>query len=154
MKFNTTYNNTSFNNMATNFKYYTKLYYYRYFDPYIINHYNLINKLNKYKSIGLSYYNKYPGASGWGNLNEKLFEEKPEAKQEFYSCSEQQDLIKKQVLSDVKFLSKKNKNYKICSDFFQSFYVKYDYHIEQNIDSVINYLKEDVIANELNNSVN
>ncbi len=140
--------------MSTNFKYYTKLYYYRYFDPYVVNHYNIINKLISYKSIGLSYYNKYPGSSNWGNLNEKLFEEKPEAKQEFYSCSEQQDLIKKQVLSDIKFLSKKNKNYKICSEYFQSFYIQYDYHIEQNIDSVINYLKKDIFENELNNSVN
>jgi CRISPR/Cas system-associated protein Cas5 (RAMP superfamily) len=136
--------------MKINFEYYFKLYYYRYFNPHIVNHYNLINKLNTYKSIGLSYYKKYPGASNWGNLNEKLFEEKPQAKQEFCYCLEQQEQIKKQILLDIKFLSKKNKNYKICSDYFQSFYVEYDYHIEQNIDSVINYLKEDIIVNELN----
>jgi hypothetical protein len=141
--------NTNYNNIMTNINYYLKLNYYRYFNPYVINHYNLINKLITYKSIGLSYYNKYPGASGWGNLNEKLFEEKPQAKHEFYSCSKQQEQIKKQVLSDINFLSNKNKNYKICSESFQSFYVKYDYHIEQNIDAVINYLKADVIANEL-----
>lgn len=129
-------------------KFNINLLYFKYFNPYTINHYNLINKLNKYKSISLSYYAKYPGSSNWGNLNDKLFEDKPHAKQEFYFCSEQQKQIKKQILSDINFLSKKNKNYNICSDYFQSFYVKYDYHIDQNIDNVINYLEEDIMKNE------
>ena len=138
----------------TNINYYLRLNYYRYLNPHIINHYNLINKLNKYKSIGLSYFNKYPNSSNWVNLNDKLFEEYPEAKQEFFSCSKQQEQIKNQVLSDINFLSKKNKNYNICSDYFQSFYVKHDYHIYQNIDTIINYLKKDIIDNKLDKSIN
>lgn len=129
-------------------KFNINLIYYRYFNPYTINHYNLINKLNSYKSICLSYYDKYPGASNWGNLNDELFKNRPESKQEFYSCVEQQEQIKKQIISDINFLTKKNKNYDICSEFFQSFYVEADYHIEQNIDGVINFLQKDIMKNE------
>lgn len=133
----------------THIKFNIYLLYYKYFDPYTVNHYNLINKLNKYESIGLSYYNKYPKASNWSNLNDKLNKVNPQAEQDFNFCLEQQEQIKKQIMSDINFLSKKNKNYNICSDFFQSFYVRYNYHIDQNIVGVINYLKEDIIKNEI-----
>lgn len=130
-------------------KFNINLIYYRYFNPYTVNHYNLINKLNLYKSIGLSFYDKYPGASNWGNLNDELFKNNPDAKKNFDSCVEQQVQIKKQIMSDINFLTKKNKNYDICSDFFQSFYVKSYYHIEQNIDGVIYFLQKDIIKNEI-----
>jgi hypothetical protein len=130
-------------------KFNINLSYYKYFNPYTINHYNLINKLNVYKSISLSYYNKYPEASNWRNLNDELFKNIPISKQEFFSCVEQQEQIKKQILSDINFLTKKNKNYDIGSEFFQSFYIKADYHIEQNIDQVINYLQKDIMKNQI-----
>jgi len=134
-------------NIKNEMKFNICLLYYKYFNPYIVNHYNIINKLNIYKSLGSSYYSKYPGASNWGNLNDKLFQNNPQAKKDFYYRLEQQEQIKKQIMSDIDFLSKKNKNYDICSDFFQSFYVKSDYHIDQNIDGVINYLHKDVMKN-------
>lgn len=84
-----------------------------------------------------------------GNLNDKLFKNNPQAKQYFNFCLEQQSQMKKQILLDIDFLSKKNKNFDINSDLFQSFYVKSDYHIYQNIDSVIDYLQKDVIKNEI-----
>jgi hypothetical protein len=136
-------------NIKNKIKFNICLLYYKYFNPYVINHFNLINKLNIYKSIGLSFYDKYPGASNWGTLNDELFKNNPDAKKYFYSCAEQQVQIKKQIMSDINFLTKKNKNYDICSDFFQSFYVKSDYHIEQNIDGVINYLQKDIMKNEI-----
>lgn len=70
------------------------LIYYKYFNPYIINHYNLINKLNVYKTIGLSFYDKYPNASNWKNLNDELFKNNQIAEQEFNICLEQQKKIK------------------------------------------------------------
>jgi len=136
-------------NIINQIKFNINLSYYKYFNPYIVNHYNLINKLNRYKTISLSYYKKYPRASNWGNLNDELFKNIPVSKQEFYSCVEQQEQIKKQIMSEINFLTKKNKNYNICSVYFQSFYVKADYHIEQNIDDVINYLKKDIMKNEI-----
>lgn len=137
------------NYVVNQVKFNINLIYYRYFNPYTVNHYNLINKLNSYKSIGLSFYDKYPGSSNWGNLNDELFKNKPDAKKNFYSYVEQQVQIKKQIMSDINFLTKKNKNYDICSDFFQSFYVKSDYHIEQNIDGVIYFLQKDIMKNEI-----
>jgi hypothetical protein len=151
MSFNSNNNKT----MLINFTYYLRLNYFRYFNPHIINHYNLINKLITYKSIGLSYYNKYPSASGWYNLDNHLFAQRPQAKKDFVFGSEQQEQIKKQILSDINFLSEKKKNkgnnYIICSETFQSFYVEKDYHIEQNIDELVKCLKKDIFTNELDN---
>ena len=134
-----------FNLFKNEIKFNLNLYYFRLFDPYKINHYNLINKLNKYKSISENYYNKYPGTVEWINLNEEIFKQIPEAKNEYLLCSEDQKLIKKQLITDIKLLCVKNKNCTICSDFFQSFYIEYDYHIEQNIDNMIHYIKKDII---------
>ena len=121
-----------------------KLYYYRFLDPYQINHYNLINKLDKYKSISTTYFNKYPSFSNWGNLNDKLFEN-PLIKQEFVSCVKVQSQIKTQVLHDIHVLCNENKNSDLCSEQFQTFYVQTNYHIEQNIDDVIDCVKSDVM---------
>jgi hypothetical protein len=121
-----------------------KLYYYRFLDPYQINHYNLINKLDKYKSISTTYFNKYPSSSNWGNLNDKLFEN-PSIKQEFVSCVKVQSQIKTQVLHDIQVLCNENKNSDLCSEQFQTFYVQTNYHIEQNIDDVIDRVKSDVM---------
>lgn len=126
------------------------LFYYKHFNPYVTNHYNIVNKLEKYKSLSLCYFKKYPDSSNWGNLNEEFFNKNPNAKNEFYSCGKQQVQIKKEILSDIEFLCRNNKNCDICSDYFQSFYVEYNYHIEQNIDTVIDYLKKDIINNQLN----
>ena len=122
------------------------LYYYKFFDPYQINHYNLINKLDKYKSISATYFNKYPSSSNWSNLNEKLFENSS-IKQEYFSCVKVQSQIKTQVLHDIQVLCNENKNSDLCSERFQAFYVQTNYHIDQNIDNVIDCVKKDVMKN-------
>ena len=129
-----------------------KLYYYRFLDPYQINHYNLINKLDKYKSISTTYFNKYPYFSNWGNLNEKLFEN-PLIKQEFVSCVKVQSQIKTQVLHDIQILCNENKNSDLCSEQFQTFYVQTNYHIEQNIDDVIDRVKSDITKHTFRKSI-
>lgn len=85
-------------------KYNLKLNYYKYFNPYIINHYNIINKLVIYKSIGLSYYNKYPNSESFINLNEKLFSTNSKAKEEFEIGSLTQKIIKKSIIDDVNII--------------------------------------------------
>lgn len=143
------------NNFLNEFVFHSKLIYYKYFNPFEINHYNLINKLQLYKSIGLNWYSKYPGASNWGNLNEGLFEKEPEAKKNFYEISEKQEKIKKSLISDINILTKfylrksSNPSLKICSEQFQSFYIVNDYHIEQNIDGMIRVIKDDILENNI-----
>jgi hypothetical protein len=100
--------------------------------------------LDKYKSISTTYFNKYPSSSNWGNLNDKLFEN-PSIKQEFVSCVKVQSQIKTQVLYDIQILCNENKNSDLCSEQFQTFYVQTNYHIEQNIDDVIDCVKSDVM---------
>lgn len=77
-----------------------------------------------------------------------MFKENPSSKTEFYSCSKEQGLLKNQVVSDIKLICNNNKECDLCSDSFQDFYIKYDYHIEQNIDNVINCIKKDIIKME------
>ena len=118
-------------------KFKLKLNYYRYFNPYIINHYNVINKLLTFKTIGVSYFSKYPKAQSHVNLNDKLFDSNSKAKEEFLITAETQTNIKKSIIDDIKIICKSDKKYEINSENFQSFYIKYDYHIEQNIDLIV-----------------
>ena len=80
--------------MCANIRFNVKLYYYRYFDPYRINHYNLINKLVTYQNIALRYLKKYKGATVFSHLNENLYNSNPKAKEEFEIESEMQRQIK------------------------------------------------------------
>lgn len=141
---------TSFNKLIKNFKFYFKLNYYRYFDPYAINHYNLINKLITYKSIGLNYLKKYPNAQTFPNLNEELFNSNPKAKEEYYKVARTQKEITKSVVNDIKIITKSPNNFAISSEDFQSFYINYDYHIGQCIDNMIEDLKKDIDTNNIN----
>jgi hypothetical protein len=60
------------------------------------------------------------------------------------SCVKVQSQIKTQVLHDIQVLCNENKNSDLCSEQFQTFYVQANYHIEQNIDDVIDCVKTDV----------
>lgn len=133
----------------TNIRLYTNLLYYKYFNPYVINHYNVINKLIKYKSIGLNYYNKYPSAKFASNLNKELFDSNPKAKEEFFYSSKLQEELKKSLINDINTICESNKKCDVCFEKFQSFYIKCDYHIEQNIDAVIDFVKKDIIKNNI-----
>lgn len=137
------------NKLYKDIKFKLKLNYYRYFNPYIINHYNVINKLLTFKTIGVSYFSKYPKAQSHVNLNDKLFDSNLKAKEEFLITAETQTNIKKSIIDDINIICKSDKKYEINSENFQSFYIKYDYHIEQNIDSMVEYLKKDIIKNDI-----
>lgn len=141
--------NINHSKFFTEIRFYGNLFYYRYFNPYAINHYNVINKLITYKSIGLNYYNKYPNAQFSANLNKKLFDSNPKAKEEFEKSMELQNKIKKYVISDINTICESEKKFEIGSEKFQSFYIKYDYHIEQNIDAMIECVKKDIIKNDI-----
>ena len=141
--------NLNYNKMYININFNLKLNYYRYFNPYVINHYNIINKLLTYKYVGQSYFSKYPKAEGWANLNNELFDSNPKAKEEFEKGMKIQSNIKKSIVDDIKMISKSEIKYEISSERFQSFYIEADYHIEQNIDSMVNYIKEDIIKNDI-----
>jgi hypothetical protein len=135
--------------MISQFNYICNLYYYRFIEPYKPNHYNLINKLYCYESIGKDYLNKYPTSSVWINENEKLFNNQPYAKDDYMYASEIQAIIKKSIINDIDIISKNNKNYNISKDKFQKYYIKSNYHIEQNIDDIIYELKNDIIMNDI-----
>ena len=144
--------NFNTNNLWLNIKFNCNLMYYQYFNPYAINHYNLINKLNSYTAIASSYYKKYPTAKVFSN-NEELFEKNPKAQEEYRISSLTQEEIKKSIINDIncicKCVCKQPTSYNICSEQFHSFYIKDDYHIEQNIDSVVYILKQDIINNNI-----
>jgi hypothetical protein len=123
------------------------LYYNRIFYPYNINHYNIVNKLSRYKCIHSNYINKYPAAIDYSKLD-KLFEDNPTSKREFHSCVDEQESLKNQVVHDIKLICRRNKVSNLNSEWFQTFFIKSDYHIEQNIDGVIDYVKKDVLENK------
>lgn len=128
-----------------NLHYYTTLLYYRIFNPYEINHYNVINKLYCYKSLGNIYYYTYPNAKSSINMNDELFLNNPKAKSDFLNTHEIQQKLKKSILYDLKIISNDTQNYNINTIKFKTFYIEKDYHIEQNIDALISELKKDII---------
>ena len=44
--------------------------YYKYIDKTSINHYRLLLLTEEYRDIGQNYFNKYPDAQGWINMNQ------------------------------------------------------------------------------------
>lgn len=134
-----------------NLKYNLKLIYYRVFDPYTINHYNVINKLIRYKKVGLLYYNKYPNAQSFENLNKELFDSNPNAKQEWDKISTIQSELQVSVINDIMHICNCNKNSAsvICSTNFKSYFIEKNYHIGQYVDTVIELVKKDIKINKL-----
>jgi hypothetical protein len=115
--------------------------YYRWFDPYIINHYNLINKLLKFKNIGEKYYRKYPNAQNF--IDTDLVD--TECKNEYMEKSKQQEQIKYSIINDISNICKSdNNNCVICSEKFKQFYIERNYHIGENIELMIEIIKKDI----------
>lgn len=104
----------TYSNFFANIIFYKNLFYYRYFNPYAINHYNIINKLIMYKS-----------------------------------SIELHEQIKKSLICDIHTICQSEKKFEICTEKFQLFYIKYNYHIEQNIDAMIECVKKDIIINDI-----
>lgn len=140
-------------NIYNKFQYNLNLYYYKYVKPNNVNHYNIINKLDKYIYLGSSYYKKYPNASSWINLNDKLFLNNPKAIEDYNNCANQQKQLHKQILLDLissndnnnNNNNNNNKNYTICSQQFKHFWIESSYHIGQYPQDLKKILIKDII---------
>jgi hypothetical protein len=122
------------------------LYYFRYFEPYLINHYNLINKLLKIQNIGKEYHKKYPTTLPFINLNNNLFKKYPKAQNEFIVSSKKQQLLKYSIINDINYICNTNNDYEICSEKFISFFIEKNYHIEQYPELMIENIKNDIMS--------
>ena len=120
--------------------------YYKYINSSIINHYKLLLLCDEYKNIGKKYFNRYPNAKEWINLNEKLFESNKQSEIDYINGSKRQVEIKKEFFKNREVICKncKNKESIICSDIFEEFYVNQNYHYEQNIQNIIKDITTDI----------
>ena len=127
-----------------NIKFQLNKLYYKYINTSIVNHYKLLLLTEEYRKIGKNYFDKYPNAKGWINLNKELFDSNKQAEIEYIDCSKKQAKIKKDFFENREIICKNNKNKDliICSDFFQNFYVSRKYHYEQCIENIV----EDIIT--------
>lgn len=130
-----------------NFQFQLNKLYYKYINTSIINHYKLLFLTEEYIKIGKNYFDKYPNAEGWENLNKKLFDTNKEAELEYIDGSKKQTKIKNEFFQNRKIICKncKNKESIICSDFFQEFYVNHKYHYEQNTELIIKNIITDIL---------
>jgi len=80
------------------------------------------------------------------NLNKELFESNKQAEIEYIDGSKRQDEIKKDFFANREIICKKcnNKEYIICSEFYQKFYVNHKYHYEQSIENIIKDIMTDI----------
>jgi hypothetical protein len=118
----------------------------RYFDPYLINHYNLINTALQMKKLGEEYHKKYPNSQTFINLNDELFTKNPEAKSEYINVAKKQRNLKNSIISDLTYICKQDNcaNYEICSGKNKLFFIEQDYHIEQNLNLLIETANKDI----------
>ena len=126
-------------------------FYYKYINPSIINHYKLLLLTEEYRDIGNDYLRKYPTATNWINLNQKLFDYNKQAEIDFMESSKNQNKIKKEFFENREIICKncKNKDYIICSDSFQKKYLDYSYRYEQCTELIINEIKKDIHNNNV-----
>jgi len=120
--------------------------YYKYFDTTTINHYRLLILTEEYRNIGIKYFNKYPRACGWINLNKELFDTNKYAEKEYNIVSKRQREIVNDFFNSHNILCNKCKNneYSICSDQFEKKYLQQKYHYEQNPKYVIEDIMSDI----------
>jgi hypothetical protein len=109
------------NTIVTNIGFYYNLYYYRFVSPYLINHYNVINKLIAYKSLG-----------------NRLLLNDPDSASEVMKLFENQNYIIDQIVNDIRYLRTKT-----------TFYIDRPYHIERHTDAVIKILTNDILEHNL-----
>jgi hypothetical protein len=130
--------------------------YYKYINTSIVNHYRLLLLTEEYRKIGKDYFDKYPNAKGWINVNKELFDSNKQAEIEYIACSKKQAKIKKDFFENREIICKNNKtNNKtnktdliICSDYFQDFYVARKYHYEQFTENIIENIITDITDNK------
>jgi hypothetical protein len=121
-------------------------FYYKYINISTINHYRLLLLTEEYRNITTNYFNKYPATEGWINLNKKLFDSNKQAEIDYIDASKKQVKIKKEFFENREIICKncKNKEYIICSDFFQNYYVNLKYHYEQSTEHIIKDIMIDI----------
>jgi len=116
--------------------------YYKYIKSSDINHFRLLILTEEFQNIGKNYFNKYPSAQCWINLNKQ-------AEIEYNNISKKQKEIKDEFFKNHEIICKesKNKEYIIFSDYFQKFYVEKKYHYEQYTDLIIKNIITDINNN-------
>jgi hypothetical protein len=120
--------------------------YYKYIGTSIVNHYRLLLLTEEYRQIGKSYFDKYPNAEGWTNLNKELFDTNKQAEIEYIEDSKKQSQIKNSFFENREIICKNdnNKDCIICSKHFQEFYVNHKYHYEQCTENIIKDIITDI----------
>ena len=120
--------------------------YYKYIDTTDINHYRLLILTEEYRNIGEKYFNKYPSANEWINLNKELFATNKQAEIEYNIVSKRQAEIVNDFIESHKILCNKykNKEYSICFEHFEKKYLHQKYHYEQNPKYVIEDIMSDI----------
>jgi hypothetical protein len=120
--------------------------YYKYIDTTAINHYRLLLLTEEFITIGTNYFDKYPTAQGWINMNKTLFEFNKNAEAEYKAISKRQTEITNQFFENQKKICENDtsKKCKICSDYFQSFFVSKKYHYTQFPNHVKMLIKSDI----------
>jgi hypothetical protein len=120
--------------------------YYKYINTTDINHYTLLNLTEEYINISKKYFNKYPNASNWINLNKELFDLNTIAEIDYNVASKKQYEIKKNFFENREIICKKchNEEYIVCSDYFEKNYVEQKYHYGQYTDNVIKNIITDI----------
>ena len=113
--------------------------YYKYIDTSIVNHYRLLLLTEEYREISKSYFDKYPNARGWINLNKELFDTNKQSEIEYITGSKKQSKIKNLFFKNREIICKNNinKDSIICSKHFQDFYANCRYHYEQYTENII-----------------
>lgn len=121
--------------------------YYKYINKSDINHYRLLLTTEEYIDIGKNYFNKYPSAMNWINMNNALFSENPKAKLEYLECSKKQKQLEQVFFNNVNYICKncaESEKLNICSDKFQKYYVNCSYHYGQTPHNVISIIMKDI----------
>jgi hypothetical protein len=122
--------------------------YYKYINTSVVNQYKLLFLTEEYRQIGKNYFDKYPNATSWTNLNKELFDSNKQAEIEYMDGSKKQTEIKKEFCKNREILCKndKNKDSAICSNAFQEFYVDCDYHYGQCSEHIADIMRKDIIT--------
>lgn len=132
-------------------QYYIYKLYFKYYDTKTINHYKLLLILEKYKKIGIGYFKKYPDAEPFINLNDELFIKNNKAKKDFIKTIEKQNELENEFYEYREIIctnSENSQDFKICSKYFEDFYVGKKYHFKQSINNLIKTVNQDIIKIE------
>jgi hypothetical protein len=81
-------------------------------------------------------------------MNDDLFLNNPKAKSDFLRTHEIQQKLKTSILHDLKIIYNDTKYHNDSTIKFKKFFIEQNYHIEQNLDSLISELKKEITTNK------